>query len=75
MEETRKMVSEMKSDIQRRLAAVLASRETYKAERKGLERSRGEPGYAARLSFLRQVGNFGGNVTKVGPKVNCVEAS
>jgi hypothetical protein len=54
-EEVSKMLKEMKDDIQRRLAAVLASREAYKTERRALDRSRDAPDYSYRLAFLRQV--------------------
>lgn len=54
-EEVSKVLKEMKDDIQRRLAAVLASREAYKTERRALDRSRDAPDYSYRLAFLRQV--------------------
>jgi len=54
-EEVSKVLKEMKDDIQRRLAAVLASREAYKTERRALDRQRDSPDYSFRLAFLRQV--------------------
>jgi len=54
-EEVGKVLKEMKDDIQRRLAAVLTSREAYKTERRALDRQRESPDYSFRLAFLRQV--------------------
>ena len=50
-----KVLKEMKDDIQRRLNAVLSSREAYKTERRALDHQRDSPDYAFRRAFLRQV--------------------
>ncbi len=50
-----KVLKEMKDDIQRRLDAVLSSREAYKTERRALDHQRDSPDYAFRRAFLRQV--------------------
>ena len=54
-EEVSKVLKEMKDDIERRLAAVLASREAYKKERRALDNQRDAPDFSFRLTFLRQV--------------------
>ena len=66
LEEVSKVLKEMKDDIQRRLTAVLASREAYKAERRALDRQRDTRDYAYRLAFLRQV-RRGGSWTLAPP--------
>eukprot|EP00960_Hanusia_phi_P069848 767177-Hanusia_phi.AAC.5 len=54
-EKVRKLVKEMKGDIQKRLASLMSSREAYKKERKALERQRNSAEYSFKLTFLREV--------------------
>jgi hypothetical protein len=50
-----KVLKEMKDDIQRRLNAIMSSRDAYKTERRALDRQRDSPDYAFRRAFLLQV--------------------